>query len=187
MSGIEDTQIISAAEVAAELANGNGTPPTSLIAELRQRRAELAEEQTLELLIPGYGGKLALRLGPINGATQSALLERLAKSKDRERDFNLNADYLVAACREIVGRERWEDPWTPLGELAQTEGTIKLDDRLVELLQLEPASRTAREVLRALYSGAPSAEVAITLAGGEYVQWAGAANVEVDEVFAGES
>lgn len=182
----EETELLEPEQL---VSGSNGAAPSSLLSELRGRRDEIAANQTLELLVPGYRGKLALRVGPIDGRVQTTLLERLAKSKAPDRDFSLNADYISAALREVVGRETFDGEWRPLGEIAQLEGdqTVRLDDRLIGLLGLEPASRTAREVLRSLYGLAPSPEVAITLAGGEYISWAGSANAEVDEEFAGES
>jgi hypothetical protein len=169
--------------------DANGEEPTSYLAELRARRAELAGSRTFDLAVPGYRGKVGLRLGPISGRQQTQLVERLARSKAPEKDFNLNADYLIAALREVVGRQQDGDEWRPFWELAQLEPdtTVKLDKRLVELLQLEPAADSAREVLRALYALAPAPEVAITFAGGKYMQWAAAEDDTLDEEFAGES
>lgn len=165
----------------------NGTAPAATLLEsLRERRTLAANDRTHDVLVPRYGGRVALRCGPVSGQTQARLLERTRESKDPDRDFNLNADWLIAACREVMVRDSYHEPWQSLGALNGGE-PVKLDETLAELLALEPAAKTAREVLRALFSLAPSPELAITLAGSEYVGWAGAVNEELDEEFVGES
>jgi hypothetical protein len=156
-------------------------PDESVLGELRRRRREMGTALSHEILVPGYQGMVALRVGPISGQQQSRLMERMTRSKSPEKDVNLNADYLIAACREVVVRregEQWQS-------IPSEDGTVGLDERLVDALELPPVSK-ARDVLRALFSLAPSPEIAITIAGGEYISWAAGQSEELDEEFLGE-
>jgi hypothetical protein len=158
----------------------------SLLDSLRARRDKQAAEQSIELLVPGYSGLLALRCGPLTGVVQSRLVERMQRSKSPDRDSALNADFLINACTDVVARETTEDEWQSVGDFDDA-GPVRVDERLVSLLKLDPGAKNARATLRSLFSFAPSPDTAISLAANEYGQWAAAANEEVDEDFAGES
>ncbi len=185
----EDTQVIFPAPVNGQAEEPEepqeAETPSTLLESLRAKRAELAAEQTHEVLVPGYAGRVAIRCGPISGRQQAALLDRLAKSKSPERDVNLNADYLIAACREVVVRDGYDQPWQSLADVNGGE-PVGVEPHLADLLALQPTAPTARGVLFSLFALAPSPEVAITIAGGEYIGWAGGINEELDEAYLGE-
>ena len=73
--------------------------------------------------------------------------------------------------------------------MAEMDGgePVGIEQRLVELLKLTPAAISSRELLRSLFALAPSPELAINVAAGEYVDWARAADEDVDTEFVGES
>lgn len=164
------------------LGNGNGhAPPSSVFEALRAKRAEHSAESIFDVDVPGYQGLLVLRLGPIASAKLSALRARMEKSRAPERDANLNADYLIAACRDVLVRQSVDEPLAP----ADVDEPMRLDSRLAEALGLSASS--ARDVVRQVYGAAPSPELAISVAVGRYLEWAAAMNVEDDEAFMGES
>jgi hypothetical protein len=162
-------------------------PPktSSLLDALRARRAEMLDEQTTDLLVPGYNGMLALRVGPLTGREQSRLTSRMAQSKSPDREATYNADTLITATRELVVRNTEGEPWQSLGSLNGGD-PVGIDDRLVELLDLKPAALTARATLRALFALAPSPDIAINLASAEYITWAGGITEDVDADYVGE-
>jgi hypothetical protein len=169
----EETQLMPAL--------GNGHEPSSVFDVLRAKRAEHSVDSTFDVEVPGYQSLLVLRLGPIPGATLSALRARMEKSRAAERDFNLNADYLIAACRDVLTRKTQDEQLAPPDE----DEPMRLDVRLAEALGLTATS--AREVVRQLYGAAPSPELAVQVAVGRYLEWAAAMDVEDDETFMGES
>jgi hypothetical protein len=170
--------------------NGSGELPSptgepdSVLQALRARRQTHAADRHVDLDVPGYRGLLVLRLGPIPSQTMSRLRERAERSRSPERDYNLNADTLIAACRQVLGRAR---PTDELQLLVDPEGEpVRIDERLAELLGVEGV-KDARGMLRVLYEGANSPELAVAAAGGQYVEWASGANNEIDEELLGES
>jgi len=171
--------------------NGNGHLPGaahSVWDTLRQRREALGADRHLDLDVPGTGGLLQLRLGTITGAKQAQLSDRVIKSRSPERDFNLNADYLIAACLAILGRNTTSEPYevmtdpdgepVTLGSLAHSPAAASLG--------LSPSLPT-REVVRYLFGFAPSPEIAVGRAAFDYMEWASASGVELDEEALGEA
>jgi len=171
-------------EEARELAQGNGHQPASPVWErLREQRARLEEDRHIDLGVPGTGDQVGLRLGPIPGATQAALAKRQQASRSRERDFNLNADFVIAASQAVLVRDNPDLPWRV------DEGSDGEPHTLSDLPALlgRPDIQNAREVIRYLFSWAPSPDLALTFFVAEYINWASASEVEVVEELAGES
>src|SRR5690348_6302787 len=102
---------------------------TSVLDALRAARAQVSEEQTYDLVVPGWRGLLVLRLGAITAEQQARLVERAGRRKIVN---SADADFLVAAFKQVLGRA------TPRGELAvitDADGDpVGLDERLAELL-----------------------------------------------------
>jgi hypothetical protein len=153
----------------------------TLIETLKAQRQKVAQERSLDVVVPGWNELLVLRLGPISSEAQTRLFERLQRTRNT---VTANVDTLIAAFRSVLGRA------TSNGELVELvdaeELPVGLDERLAELLGLGPV-RSAREVVSALFAGANSPTLAITAAAGEYVEWAQSAREDVDEEFLGES
>jgi hypothetical protein len=152
--------------------------------QIQAKRAQLAGDRFIDLEVPGTFGLFALRLGPISGQRQAALTDRMQKSRSPDRDFNLNADYLIAACRGLLGRD---DPEAPLVELTDASGEpLRLDRRTAEAFRL-PEQTTARELLRHLFAGVPSPSTAVNMTVVDYLQWASGMTSDLDEEALGEA
>lgn len=162
--------------------NGEG-PQRSVLDVLRAQRAGLAAKKIHEVEIPGYRGLMALRLGPIPGPHLNRIIDRATNSRSAEGAFTANADMLIAACQEVVGRSTRDDPWTVL--VNDSGQPVRLDETLAEMLGLE--AQRARDVVMELFAGANSPEMAVGVAAGEYAQWAASANADIDEDLLGES
>jgi hypothetical protein len=162
-------------------------PVNPALAAIRAEREKAAERHVYDLDVPGYGGLLVIRCGPLGGNRATILRERWERSKDPRRDFNLNADTIIGACREVLGRPTPLEPLQPLAP-----DPMIVDSELAELLHLEidtidGAKPTAREVLQALFSAAHDPDIAIGVAGGEFMAWAASAEDQVSEEALGES
>ncbi len=172
----------------AELETMVGSPapegtPQSVIDALRQRRAALAADRHYDVDVPGYGGLLVLRLTPITAALWTRLADRVTRSSSPERNFNLNADTMIATCKIVLARARRDDP---LVELRTDDGNpIRLDDQLAEILGVE--CRTARDVVRAVFAQANAPELTVNTTVGEYVEWCREANADLEEELLGEA
>jgi hypothetical protein len=158
-----------------------------VLAAIRAERDKAAERHVYDLDVPGYGGLLVIRMGPIGGNNATKLRDRWTASKDPNKDFNLNADTIIAACREVLGRP---SPLEALQPLAPDP--LIIDSELADTLQLQidtidGAMPTARQVLRALFSAAHDPDLAIGVAGGEFMQWLASADEQVSEEALGES
>jgi hypothetical protein len=156
------------------------TPAASstVLDALKAERARAAEPQTFDLDVPGWHGKLRLRLGSITAQQQQRIIERAQR-----RNANAQLDFLVAAFREVLGRARTSEPFQLLVD--DDGDPLGLDERLADKLGLGPVS-SARDVVMTLFGSANSAPVAITNAAGEWLEWAGSANGEIDQDFLGE-
>src|SRR5262245_27278257 len=119
----------------------NGKAPASILDTLRARRREAVGDRHYDVDVPGYAGLLVLRRGPITGSGFTRRRERMEASKSPERDFNLNADVLIAATSDVLGRT---DPLDELTALDEDEA-LRLDDRLATLLGFE--AKGARDVV----------------------------------------
>jgi hypothetical protein len=181
----EETQVLPPAprDEAWPSPNGDEGRSRSVLDALRAQRRERVAARTLVLEVPGWLGHLGLRLGPIPGRQLDRIVERAESSKSPERTFNANADTLIAACVEVLGREETSQEFITLTD---EEGEpLRLDARLAEKLGLE-ADR-ARGVVRELYRNANSVEMAVGAAATQYTEWATSANEELDEELLGES
>jgi hypothetical protein len=181
MTDLDDTHVLAPVDADS---NGSSTTPSSLLDVLRARRAAHADS-TFDIDVPGMRGLLVLRLGPVSAPMMTKLRERMEKSRSPERDFNLNADTLIAACVELLGRK------TPSDEPVSLDDTdaVRFDARLAELLQIESngAPLSARAIVRDVFRMAPAPELAVGVVAGRYMEWAAALDEEADEAFLGET
>jgi hypothetical protein len=151
--------------------NGNGGQPTALD-WLRARHDELSEDRTMDYPVPGYSGRLVLRLGL---APWKAIAKvNTLKDDDATALLNVNSDVIIGACRAVLVRA--ED-----GSLVSIDAEggddVRIGQRLAELL--DTGTTSARETLRWLF---PS-EVAIGVCAGELLQWTQGTDREVAEDF----
>jgi hypothetical protein len=174
MTDLDETQLIPA-ETEEE-------PPVSanLLAALAAERAKVAGDSHFDVVVPGWGGCLVLRLGSVSGEQQARIFQRIQKGASIER---VQGDYVLAAFQAVLGR------YTPDGDLEPIldgEGVpMGLDDRLAAALKLGPVG-SARDVLFGLYAKANSPSTALSAAGSEWLEWAKESSSEVDEAFVGE-
>lgn len=164
-------------EFAAQNGDEHGASTTVLDA-LKAQRARVARERSFDVLVPGWGELLALRLGPITGQQQAKLVDRAQRSS-----ANVDAAFLISAFRAVLGRAHASDEFTAI--LDDDDDPIGLDKRLAQRLDLGTV-QSAREVLEALFAGANSPTLAISSAANEWLEWARSASDEIDEDFLGE-
>lgn len=158
------------------------TPAGSVLDVIRRRRSEKAAEHTYDLLVPGYDGLLALRCTPLRGDTLTQLRLRLERSKDPSRDFALAADILANVCEEVLARHSRSAGWESLDPTGEP---VAIGERLAELLRVPATS--ARQLVREVFSLAPSPEMACGDAVGDYLAWAQGADADLDEGLLGGS
>jgi hypothetical protein len=158
------------------------SPAGSVLDVIRERRSARATAQEYEMPVPGYGGLLVLRCAPLRGETLTTLRVRLERSKDPARDFALAADILIAVCEDVVARRT---PGAELEPLDPTGEPLELNERLAELLHFD--ATTARQLVRELFGKAPSPELAVGDAVGDYLAWAQGADADLDDGLMGES
>ena len=154
----------------------------SVLDVIRERRAAKATDHVYDMPVPGYGGLLVVRCTPLAGSALTPLRLRLERSKDPARDFALAADILIAAAENVLARRKAGgelEPLDPTGE------PVAINERLAELLRVETTS--ARDLVRELFSLAPSPELAVGDAVGDYLAWAQGADADLDEGLLGES
>lgn len=170
----DDEDDAPAAPVPSKAAGAN------VLEALKAHRARVAEEQTYDLVVPGWHELLLLRLGSITSEQQQRLVERAQR---RKVVASADADFLIAAFREALGRAT---PGGELGVLVDRDGDpVGLDERLAGLLDLGPV-RSARDVVQALFSQANSPSLALSSSMMEWLEWARSASDEIDETFLGE-
>jgi hypothetical protein len=183
MSVDEGLRSVPEPEVELEL-DPPATDPVAVLAAVRAEWEKESEERTLDLELPGSRGTFVLRCGPIRGTVLSKLRQRLEASRSPEKDTNLNADVLIAACRGVYGRTTQE------GELVLLEDEegplLRIDDRLGRALGMNGAT-TARLVVTGLFRHANVPDLAIARSAATYMEWASGADADVGEELLGES
>lgn len=162
---------------------GDGDPQ-SILAQVRAEWDRETVERTFDLALPGSQGRYLLRFGPIRGTVLTKLRQRLETSRSPERDTNLNADVLIAACRGMYARPApSEEPIL----IEDEDGPLtRIDDRLGRALGM-PDATTARQVVFRLYRHANVPDLAIAAAAGQYMEWASGADEDIGEELLGES
>jgi hypothetical protein len=161
-------------------------PAGSVLDVIRGRRSAKAAEHEYDMPVPGYGGLLVVRCAPLAGEALTPLRLRLERSKDPSRDFALAADILIAATENVLARREARAELEPLDP---TGDPVTFTERLAELLRIEEIDprHPARSLVRAVFSLAPSPELAVGDAVGEYLLWAQGADADLDEGLLGES
>jgi len=171
---------------------GNGDAPTpaldapagdSVLAAVRARAAALAEDTTVDLELPGYGGVFVGRYGAVN------LSQFIAPSGGAMHnpftESGPAADALATALIGLYGYDE-HDELQPL-MLPSGQHATSYDDELAAALGVEPTARTARAVLFAVCGGGARGESLAWAHFAQYQAWLteGAAS-EVAETAVGE-
>ena len=121
--------------------------PGSALSLLRARAAQLARETTIDLPIPGYGGRLIARYKAV--AISAAYADITVRDQRNPiNDPGVAADTLARALEGLYGVNE-------AGELEPLQHDVptRFDDELVDMLGLAPEARNARSVLVALCGG----------------------------------
>jgi len=120
---------------------------SSVLGALRARAHELAEELTIDIPVPGYGGVLVARYQAV--AISKAYSDVASRgAKNPMSDWGIAADTLARALEGLYGRNDAGD----LEPLAFDAAT-RYDDDLAQMLGLHPEAHNARSVLVALCGG----------------------------------
>lgn len=154
----------------------------SVLDGIRRSRAEHAGERHHDIDLPGYGGRVVLRFGPIVWDTVDQIAERSQKArKSPRREVNAQADFLIAACREVLVRVGAE-----LASIAD-DGPVRFDAGLAEALGLpEGSAASARSVLFEAFALANAPDIAIAAVAVELQGWMAETDAEIDEILLGE-
>lgn len=157
--------------------NGNGAGASHLDF-LRARHAAIAADRHLDLDVPGYQGRLVVRYGRVPWVAIAHAQELIAKpGRDGEGSLLAQADFLIAACREILVRD-------DAGELAPIDpsGAPRRFDAELGVL-FETDATTARAVIRYVFANDP----ALAVQAGEVMEWTIRNEDDVADEFLGES
>jgi hypothetical protein len=147
----------------------------SLFDRLRQKKVESAENKTLDLDIPGYGGELFCRYKILDNPTVNAIAKNARKESkgDQAEGAYINAcDIIIAACEEFFARDNGEEIPLSKSPHVNTSLPVKYDHNLVEILQLEviPDEKVgpARQALIQLFG---ENQIAITAHSALVMRW----------------
>lgn len=158
---------------------------------LRRRREAIgAQDRSIDLDVPGYGGDLLVRYGMIEGGWDviKKIGERVQKSKNPRAELLAACDTLVFACKGIYVRQdsgAIEPLDDPAAEAAPTFGE---PDRIGSVLGFSSRDAqqnpiTARQCVLRMFNN----ELAVQAQYVELSQWLQDANTEDDGEFLGES
>lgn len=125
------------------------TPPAgfeSIRDRIRAERESIAAEKSLDLVVPGYSGLLAIRYRSISDRE----MERYAARIQKENDAGIRAGYdlLIEACEAILVRMETDQEFEILED--DDGDRVRFDIRLAEFLGVEASS--ARETVAAIFS-----------------------------------
>lgn len=157
-------------------ANGNGA--RSHLDFLRARHDAITADRSLDLEVPGYQGRLIVRYGRVPWSAIGKAQELFANpGRDYEGTLLAQADFLIAACREILVRDDDDElkPVDPSGE------TRRFDPELSELLGAGTTS--ARATLRWIFGNDP----AVAVQAGAVLEWTVKTDEDTADEFVGES
>lgn len=158
----------------------------SMLARLRERRAELGADKFVTRDVPGYDGDLAVRYKWVPYEQLAAKGQALTKVKNpTQRDLFAALDTLATLCVEVLVRDP-EDPradengHAPLASVEDSEPIHFGDERLAEALAFKPGK--AREQIRAMFGGNDYAIMGEAIA---LSAWLTDTSQEVDSDFSG--
>lgn len=147
--------------------------------QIRAEREAIASEKTLDLLVPGYRGLLAVRYHSISDRE----LEEYLKRAQRENDQSIRSNYdlLIEACETILYRESDEQEFTPA--LDENGDQIRFDVRLAEMLGMD--ATTARETVAGFFSPDGAQPLAVAQHIGAVADWLQGKSSEIDPALLG--
>lgn len=138
----------------------NGAPPEeaepevvpgSIVARLREAARQQRQAKTYDIAVGGeFGDRLVIRYRPLPPAAMDKFIA--ARQGTRLQDISATAatmDMMARSCVEVLGRYEGEEE-----VLADSDGPVRLEDRLARLLDLRSPSEpvlTAHEVISRLF------------------------------------
>lgn len=180
---------------APEPAHDTPAQPGSPLANLRQRRDEIAAEQVLDLPVPRWSDpELVVRYRPGEHRRMRNALDKIEKAPARERaevEVTMNTDLLIHACLGVFARIGGRpyvctgpDEWTPIP--TDDEGTPVYDDWDGFSPHLAATLGAATESARSVVSAMFLTDGDILATAGKLMQWSGYQEAEADEAILGE-
>jgi hypothetical protein len=129
----------------------NGDAPGSVIAALRAQHRKIARRRTTVIELPRglWNGLMAVRYHHVDDRTYRRLAQA-AEETDPSRNRAINADVLIAACDEVLGRTDENADWGPL----EDGRVFRFDPELAAALQLGEV-KGARGVVYRLFGETP--------------------------------
>lgn len=155
----------------------------SVLDRVRAVAAQKAEAHHLDLDVPGYGGDLVVRLGPVGWDESVEVTERAQKQAGKAAGraaWNAGADLLITGVRDVLLRT--DDGLEPVNGDAPS----RITKDLMVLLGFTDPPDTARGMLAALFCHAVSPELAVAAACAEYQAWLSGVDADVAEQTLGE-
>jgi len=123
--------------------------PGSPKARLRAKREELRQKKEIDLIVPGYGGVLAVRYRAVKQEDFERLGQRIAQmGADNVTALDAAIDLLTESCVTMLYRDEPDQIFEPLEDDAGKP--ITYSPALAELLGFE--ANTAREVVLGVFS-----------------------------------
>lgn len=147
----------------------------SMRAQLRARREELRAKTTVDLLVPGYDGDLAVRYKAI----PEDEFDKLVSKMQRGTNMDAALDLLAKACDCILVREG--DVLEPLED---EDGPIGFDIRLAEFFGF--TAEKTREIIRETFSPDGRHPLAPADHANAVTDWFRGKGSEIDETLLGE-
>ena len=152
----------------------------SVLDRIRRRRQELSGERHIDIDLPGYGGDVVIRFGPVAWEAIDAIRERVQSGKGSRRLLDAQSDLVIGACIEI--NFRVGDELVPILEGEQ----VRFDQRLVDALGLDESATSARAVLLQAFGLANAPEIALVGVAVQLMEWMAETDVEIDQALLGE-
>lgn len=125
---------------------GEAVAVVSIRDRIRAERESIAAEKTIDLIVPGYSGLLAVRYRAISDRE----MEQYAQKLQKEGDAGMRAGYdlLIETCESILVRVESDRDFEVLED--DDGDRVKFDVRLAEFLGIE--AKSARETVAQTFS-----------------------------------
>lgn len=146
--------------------------PGSVREHLREKREALKKRTTLDLLVPGYDGELAIRYHAIPGQVAEKLGRKIQDSGTRALDAS--ADFLIRCCEVVLVRNDGK-----LEELETDDGEpVQFDHELAQVFGFE--AEKAREIVLGVFSPEQNRDLAVIEHGTALINWMQGHEAEID-------
>lgn len=164
-------------EASSQLESNGKVEHPNLLDELRERRAEIGSDRTMDLEVPGYDGLLVVRYRRLEWDEISKIATKTEKSKNPRRILLHQVDVLIAACEQVLIVH--EGSLKPINEAFPELGDepVRYDVPLANALGFQAGS--AREVVLGLFK----LELAVVGHHTDLLEFFGTSSAEADRDF----